>query len=130
MLAIRSASCVRRRTGRSVVRATARPSAAAAADRDERDEQEQEPDPREGVVDLAQRAGDLRGGRSVEPCRVDAEMRAGDGGVAEERPALAGRDVGRTVRREAGALSGREGDLAVPVDELDVARGAAELARA
>ena len=93
----------------------------------ERDEEEEEPDPREGVVDLGQRPGDLGGGVVVEPGGVDAEVRSGDGGVAEERRMPACGDVGRSVRGQAGAFFAGEVDLAVPVDELDVARGAAEL---
>ena len=93
----------------------------------ERDEEEEEPDPRECVVDLGQRPGDLGGRVVVEPCGVDADDgsrrrwrrgRTPDAGLRRRRP----------PRRSAGGcVPRRGGDLAVPVDELDVARGAAEL---
>ena len=77
-----SVAPVRRRTGASAVRATARPSAAASGDSDRRDDEQVGADPGKGVVDLGERAGDLHG----EALRVrhgdHAHVDAGDVRVA------------------------------------------------
>ena len=94
-----SAVLVSRWTGASTAFATTQPERGRERDPDGGDQEQEHSDPVERGVDLLERPRDLeREPRVVDRERVDAEMRAGDARIGEERSMVAGRRLRAPAR--------------------------------